>query len=97
LKAGISTIDFWQMTPKEVIAAIDAENWRLKIRHEELAWVAWHTAALSRAKTMPRLKDLTDPPRTKALTPDEAKKHAEDFEQMKKGLPERLRNRVNGE
>jgi len=92
LRAGIPALDFWQMTPREVYAAIDAATWRMKQKHWENAWLAWHTAALERSKRMPSLKDLIDPPATKALTPEEAAQHKKDFEQMKKGLPERFRS-----
>jgi hypothetical protein len=32
--------------------------------HHDRAWLAWHIAALQRAKTMPALKDVTGPRRS---------------------------------
>jgi hypothetical protein len=33
--------------------------------HHDRAWLAWHVAALQRAKTMPTLKDVAGPRRAK--------------------------------
>lgn len=34
-------------------------------RRDELAWLAWHTAALTRARKMPKLKDMLSTARTR--------------------------------
>jgi hypothetical protein len=43
--------------------------------HHDRAWLAWHTAALQRAKTMPPLKEVAGPRRSKqpkrAMTADQ--------------------------
>ena len=44
---------------------------RLQRRHKELGWLAWHTAALSRVKRMPRLDKLTG--RAERQTPEQQK------------------------
>lgn len=58
LKAGISVFEFWDMTPREVAQAMSAFAWRQRERQRELAWLAWHVAALMRVKRLPRLSEL---------------------------------------
>lgn len=40
-------------------------------RHKASAWLAWHTAALTRVKKMPKLKDLLGKPKVQAKGIDE--------------------------
>jgi len=86
------------MTPREVYAAIDAENWRRKtdfeVQHREFMMLAWHTAMLERQERLPKLADFLDPPRTKVLTPEEAEAHKKDFKKMVNALPKRLRESI---
>ncbi len=58
LKAGVSVFEFWDMTPREVAQAMSAFAWRQRERQRELAWLAWHVAALMRVKKLPRLDEL---------------------------------------
>ena len=103
-KAGVSAMEYWQMTPREVYAAIDAENWLRGIEiknkhvefenlHQELMWQNWHLALLMRQKTLPSLANFLDPPRTKDLSPEEAKERKAEFDQMKNALPRRLKEK----
>lgn len=84
------------MTPREVYAAIRAANWRIKYQHDEHAWQAWHTAALMRQKSLPPLKELIDPPKTRPLTEEEAKEHKEFHKKAMDALPERLKKNMRG-
>lgn len=95
LKAGISAIEFWRMTPFEVYAAIAVENWRRHERHTELRSIIWQLALLQRQERLPKLEDFIAPPRTQELTPEEAAQHKAEHQKMINALPERFRQ--NGE
>lgn len=47
---------------------------------------AWHTAALSRAKRMPRLHRFLNPPESKPLTGVELEKRRQERDEMLEGL-----------
>lgn len=49
---------FWHLVPKEVKREIDAAVASLKRKHNENAWLAWHTAVIGRVKKVPNLKEL---------------------------------------
>lgn len=55
MRAGIRVSEFWAQTPSETNAAIDAWLWNRDREHRRDGWLAWHVAALSRAKRMPAL------------------------------------------
>ena len=50
---------FWRLTAREISVILDASASRLKREHNDRAWMVWHIEALSRAKKLPKLKDLT--------------------------------------
>lgn len=79
--AGVSALDFWRMLPCEVYAAIAAANMRAKGELKRTLYLAWYTAALTRAKRMPGLKRL--------LKDDAAQP---DFEQLKRDHEEILKH-----
>jgi hypothetical protein len=58
LRSGISVTEFWQLTPRETWAAIDAAVWREQQQEEHDMAMAWLMAKLSRAKKIPSLKSL---------------------------------------
>ncbi len=49
---------FWRVSPRQINAIVSGANDRLLHQHNELVWLAWHTAALIRAKKMPKLEKL---------------------------------------
>lgn len=49
---------FWRLTLREVRVVIDGAVARMKRDRDERAILAWHIAALSRQKKLPKLKDL---------------------------------------
>lgn len=53
LRCGRSVLEFWDLTPRETLQALDGELVREQRAHERAAWSAWHTAALQRARRMP--------------------------------------------
>lgn len=55
---GYDIDSFWDQTPRTLGLAFDAGNEKLRIEHNERAWLAWHTAALHRVKRPPALSKL---------------------------------------
>ena len=47
---------FWDSTLQEIYATIQAFTWNVERQNKSDAWLAWHIAALSRAKRLPPLK-----------------------------------------
>ena len=68
---GVGVADFWALTPVETFAIIEATNWRLEREHRRDAWLAWHIAALSRAKRLPALQRLLGAGKARALEGEE--------------------------
>lgn len=58
MEAGLDPDRFWQVTPRQAENEIGAAAKRRHQHHNELAWLAWHIAALGRTKKMPKLKDM---------------------------------------
>lgn len=84
LRAGVPALQFWEMTPRETLAAIEAAAWRLEHEEERAISQAWHTAALSRARRFPALKSLL-----KRAKPSEAARkpiaeRRQEFQEMKR-------------
>jgi len=71
LKCGVGVLEFWSLTPRETYAVIEASSCRLEREHRRDAWLAWHIAALSRAKRLPPLQRLIAPGKAKALKGEE--------------------------
>ena len=46
------------MTPKEIALRIDGRVRARRLAQNDRAWLAWHIAALSRAKRLPRIERL---------------------------------------
>lgn len=77
--------EFWSLTPRETYVVIQAAQWRMEREHRRDMWLAWHVAALSRAKRLPALKGLLGAGKARALTGKELKRRrAEHQEIMKK-------------
>jgi len=77
--------EFWSLTPRETYAAIEAARWQLEREHRRDAWLAWHIAALSRAKRLPALQRLIGAGKARALEGEELeRRRAEHREIMQK-------------
>lgn len=63
---GFSEAEFWTSTPRQVDRVFRACDRRLDRDHATRAWLAWHIAALTRAKRMPQLDKML---RKAAATP----------------------------
>lgn len=74
MAAGFAPETFWKITPRELKAHLDGASKRLAREHDARAWLAWHTAALPRAKKFPKLSDLQTkkPARQKTLAEQQA-------------------------
>lgn len=70
------------MTPREVGAAIEAFAWRMEREHRRDAWLAWHVAALSRAKRLPPLRRLLGGGETRALEGEELERRRRERDEM---------------
>lgn len=57
-EAGFDPANFWNLTPREIAAHLDGAARRLRREHNNRAWLAWHAAALTRVKQMPKLESL---------------------------------------
>lgn len=64
-KIGIAPLAFWDMTPREVLVALEAAVWQTEREQERMLALAWHTAYLQRVKTLPSLQSLL-----RSLQPD---------------------------
>ena len=58
LMLGYDHESFWDQTPRTLSLAFDAHNETRRIAHNDRAWLAWHVAALQRAKRVPSLTKL---------------------------------------
>src|SRR5262245_20978433 len=55
---GYDPESFWDQTPRTSSLDFDALQEIQINRHNDRAWLAWHVAALHRAKKMPQLNSL---------------------------------------
>ncbi len=75
------------MTPKELVAVFEAAAWRREQEQQRDIWVAWHTAALTRAKDrLPSLAQLLKPGKTQKLTGAELEERRREFD----SFPDRI-------
>lgn len=97
LKCGISVAEFWALTPRETYATIEATSWRLEREHRRDAWLAWHIAALSRAKRLPTLQRMIGAGKARALEGEELeRRRAEHREIMQKIDVDRINEAKRG-
>lgn len=85
----MTTAEFWDLTPRETAAVLDAAVWRWKQEEQRMLSLAWHVAALTRARRMPSLDRLLRPPSKARDIPIEERRV--EFEQMKRIVGETKR------
>ena len=74
MESGQDPSQFWRLTPREIDVILGGAVARIRREHNELAWAAWHTGMIGRAKKPPRLKDMMDDGRKRRRqTPQEIK------------------------
>lgn len=95
LRLGVTVADFWAMTPAETLAVLDAGIWREELADRRIGWLAWHTAALQRAKRLPPLSRLVRKSKKRVSQAELARRRAEHAEMVKRNADviERLRKR----
>jgi hypothetical protein len=59
IEAGFSPTDFWTITPKLYLIHMLGARARLERDHNNMAWLAWHTAYLPNMKKPISLQELT--------------------------------------
>lgn len=75
------------MTPAETNATIEAANWRMERKRKLYLSTAWHAAALSRAKRMPRLRRLLEGEgETRILKGEELERRRREKEEMMRAI-----------
>ncbi len=74
-------LEFWELTPRETVATIEAGRGRLQAERELTMSLAWHTAALTRTKRLPTLTSLLARLKPRKVVPIE--KRRDEFEEMK--------------
>ncbi len=57
----MSLSDFYDSTPREVVAVVNASAWRSDRAYRDGLRVAWHVAMLGRAKKLPDLAEVMPP------------------------------------
>jgi hypothetical protein len=84
LRAGVPVSEFWDMTPCETVLAIEAAAWRLEQDERGRLRLAWHVAALSRAKRLPPLAQLMAPQKqSRTLSGEELEARRREFAEMR--------------
>lgn len=78
----MSAPEFWELTPRETLATIEAFQWRQEQAHRRDAWLAWHVAALSRAKRLPGLRALLRPAKARGLEGEELERRRRERDEM---------------
>ncbi len=53
MSAGFDPAGFWSLTSRLYLAQMKGASARLEREHKDRGWLAWHTAVLTRAETMP--------------------------------------------
>jgi hypothetical protein len=79
---GVGVEEFWALTPAETFAVLEAGIWRMEQEQRGRAWLAWHVAALGRAKKLPSLKRLMGGGKTRVLSGEELEKRKAEHEAM---------------
>ena len=79
-------MEFWDLTPWETFMMIDASIWREEVQQKRDLVLAWQTAALTRAKRMPSLKQLLNTKPARPLVGEELEKRRKEFRDMTANL-----------
>lgn len=73
MSLGFDPDAFWNQTFETLEICFNGKEEAREREHNDRAWLAWHTAGLSRIKDFPELKSLLYRPKQskRELTPDE--------------------------
>jgi len=78
----VGLLEFYDLTPAETLAVIDAAHWRAELAQRQQISLAWHTAALSRTKRMPPLAKLLHSSEPRKLEGDELDRRREEHAEL---------------
>lgn len=81
------------MTPQETKMVIEASSWNFDQDQKQLAWLAWHVAALSRSKRLPALNRLLSKGESKKLSGKELQDRREEFKKLKERVHAKIPTR----
>jgi hypothetical protein len=82
----VEVLPFWDQTPAETQAVMEAAIWQREQEQRRDLALAWHVAALTRTKTMPALKRLLAPPEARRLQGAELERRKREHEEMTRNL-----------
>jgi len=82
----VTVSEFWELTPRETFAVIDAALWREERQQRRDVALAWHVAALSRTKRLPSLKQLLNTKPAKPLKGKELERRRKEFREATANL-----------
>lgn len=70
---GFDPAAFWDHTFETMAICFEGKGLAFEREHNDRAWLAWHSAALSRIKDFPKLEKLQHrtPKPKREMTPDE--------------------------
>jgi hypothetical protein len=80
------------MTPRETVAFVEAAAWRMEQEQRARMGLAWHIAALSRAKKLPPLQRMLGGGRTRKLEGEELEKRRREHEEAIKNWELGIKN-----
>lgn len=89
LRCGLSTLEFWDLTPRETVMACQAAMWRMEQAQEQALSLAWHMAALTRAKRIPPLARLLARLRRASEPEPPIEDRRAEFEELKQRMVKR--------
>ena len=74
------------MTPAEVWRDLAARRKREQEERERQVWLAWHTAAWMRSKTLPSLNEVLGRNRTRTLSKAQAEERKAEHDELTKRM-----------
>lgn len=74
--------EFWALTPREVYQVVQAAQWRAERAHRRDGWLAWHVAALTRARRLPELQQMFMSREARPLHGEELERRRREHEEM---------------
>ena len=70
-RVGIHLAEFWTLTPWHLNIMVEAHSRNSESQHKTQLGVAWYTAAFTRARNLPSLKEILGTKKTQSKKIDE--------------------------
>ena len=71
MSAGFDPAAFWSLTPRLYLAQMKGASARLEREHKDRSSLAWHTAALVRAESLPDFSKFVGDEPVKPQSPEQ--------------------------